>query len=237
MTTEEFSNEFDLAVNAYLPGGDTFDEYEKSAYLTKAQKQVVLQLYNSFEQKEIVREFLAPLIRTAVIKNEYTGEETDLYAITDLSHFYELPDDLWLITFEEVVVNSNGKCLENKRLSVSPTTQDKLSKVMGNPFKGPNDNRALRLNIADNIVEIIAKYDLKRYIVRYIKKLEPIILTRLTDGTSIDGKVERTECELHESLHQDILNIAVAMALQTRRAIQQQPVKQPEQQQNQEQNV
>ena len=44
-------------------------------------------------------------------------------------------------------------CLKNKRLTVAPTTQDKLYKVLKNPFKGPNDNRALRLNIADNIVE------------------------------------------------------------------------------------
>lgn len=228
MTTEEFSNEFDLAVNAYLPGGVVFDEYEKSVYLTKAQEMLVMQLYNSFEKRELSKELLAPLVKTVVIKSEYTGVDddgdvvTELYPITDFSKFYKLPSDLWLITYEEVVVDSNDKCLKNKRLSVAPTTQDKLYKVMRNPFKGPNDDRAMRLNIADNIVEIISKHELKRYYVRYIKKLSPIILTSLTDSTSLSGITERTECELHESVHNDILNTAVSLALNARRMSMQQ---------------
>ena len=220
MTTEEFSNEFDLLTNAYLPGGLVFDEYEKSVLLTKAQEAIVMQMYNSFEKRELAKELLAPLVRTVVIKDEFTGIndkgeiEIDLYPINDNSKFYKLPDDLWLITFEEVVVDSNDKCLKNKRLYVAPTTQDKLSKIVKNPFKGPNDRRALRLNISDNIVEIIAKYELKRYYVRYIKKLSPIILTNLTDSTSISGIKKRTECELHESIHNDILKVAVSMGMQ-----------------------
>lgn len=240
MTTEEFSNEFDIAVNAYLPGGEMFDEYEKSLALTKAQEQIVLQLYNSFEKREISKEILAPLVKTFVANEEYTGVEgnkivTELFPISDNSFFYKLPEDLWLITFEEVVIKSNDKCLKNKRISVAPTTQDKLYKTLKNPFKGPNDSRALRLNIAGNIVEIIAKYEIKRYYVRYIKKLKPIILTRLTDTTSINGIVERTECELHESIHRDILNLAVAIALQTRRMSAQSEQQQQEQQQDNQQ--
>lgn len=238
MTTEEFSNEFDLAVNAYLPGGIVFDEYEKSVYLTKAQEMLVMQLYNSFEKRELSKELLAPLVKTVVISDEYTGVDedgdivTELYPITDCSKFYKLPDDLWIITYEEAVVDSKDKCLRNKRLSVVPTTQDKLYKIMKNPFKGPSDNRALRLNIAENIVEIISKHELKRYYARYIKKLSPIILTRLTDSTSISGITERTECELHESVHNDILNTAVSLALQSRRMLMQQP--QQEQQPNEQ---
>ena len=253
MTTEEFSNEFDIAVNAYLPDGVLFNEYEKSKYLTQAQEQLVLQLYASFEQKEVIREILSPLVKTAVIKEEYTGLDengetiTDLYPISDHSFFFQLPDDLWLITFEEVVIDSDDKCLKNKRLSVSPVTQDKLSKILGNPFKGANDNRALRLNIEDNVVEIISKHDVKRYYVRYIKKPRPIILTdlrspnnidfvsfstKLSDGRNVEI-FERTECELHESVHRNILDLAVALALKTRnvtKAMQQTQVQQPQQQ-------
>lgn len=240
MTTEEFSNEFDIATNAYLPNGELFDEYEKSVFLTKAQEQIVLQLYNSFEKREFTKEILAPLIKTFVAKDEFTGVnengeiETELYPISDNSYFYKLPDDLWLITFEEAVIDSKDKCLNNKRISVSPTTQDKLIKILKNPFKGPNENRALRLNIANNIVEIITKYDIRRYYIRYIKKLSPIILTKLTDTTSLSGIVDRTECELHESIHRDILNMAVALALQNRRLTaqpQQQSQQTPQEQQ------
>lgn len=240
MTTEEFSNEFDIAVNAYLPGGEMFDEYEKSLALTKAQEQIVSQLYNSFEKREISKEILAPLVKTFVANEEYTGVEdnkivTELFSISDNSYFYKLPEDLWLITFEEVVIKSNDKCLKNKRISVVPTTQDKLYKTLKNPFRGPNDSRALRLNVAGNIVEIIAKYEIKRYYVRYIKKLKPIILTHLTDTTSINGIVERTECELHESIHRDILNLAVAIALQTRKMSAQQEQQQQDKQQDNQQ--
>lgn len=235
MNTEELSNEFDIAVNAYLPGGELFDEYEKSKFLTEAQEKLVLQLYNSFEKREIAKEILAPLVRTAVINEEYDGEidGIDLLPISDNSFFYKLPDDLWLITYEEAVVKSTDRCLNNKRLSVAPTTQDKLYKILRNPFKGTNENRALRLNVENNVVEIISKYDLKRYYVRYIKKLKPIILTRLTDSTSILGLTERTECELHESLHRDILDLAVQLALRTRRITERPQYQQPQQEQQQ----
>lgn len=245
MTTEEFSNEFDLAVNAYLPGGEMFDEYEKSVFLTKAQEQLVLQLYDSFEKREISREILSPLVRTFVTSDEYEGTELNpTYPSSDCSFFYQLPDDLWLIVMEEAVLSHQDKCLNNKRVTVVPTTHDKLLKVLKNPFKGPNSNRALRLNLSGNIVELIAKYDIKRYFVRYIKKLNPIILTDLDDvvglqTVSLFGEIngtrgevfKRTECELHESIHHDILNLAVAMAMQTRRMSAQQPQQQQEQQQ------
>ena len=236
MTTEEFSTEFDIAVNAYLPNGVLFDEYEKSVFLTQSQEQLVLQLYKSFERTEFAKEILSPLIKTEVIKEEYDGTDengeqvVDLLPITDDSYFFKLPDDLWVITYEEVVISDKDKCLNNKRLVCVPTTQDMLWKIIRNPFKGANKNRALRLNIADNIVEIISKYDIKRYFVRYIKKLKPIILTKLTDTTSIYGITERTECELHHSIHSAILKNAVGIAMQTRKSTMQ---PQPQQQQQQ----
>ena len=56
MNVEQFSNEFDTLVNAYarsIPfGGDTspidirVDEYEKSLFLTKAQKELVVDYYS-----------------------------------------------------------------------------------------------------------------------------------------------------------------------------------------------
>lgn len=245
MTTEQFSNEFDIAINAYLPGGIVFDEYEKSVFLTKAQEQIVIQLYQSFERNELAREILAPLIRSFVTKTEYEGtEQNPTYPSSDCSFFYQLPDDLWLIIMEEAVLSSNDECVNNKRVTVVPTTHDKLLKVLKNPFKGPNSNRALRLNLSGNIVELIAKYDIKRYFVRYIKKLNPIILTNLNDESELQtvsffGDLNgtrteiftRTECELHETIHRDILNLAVQLAIQTRRLNMQQPTQDEEEEQ------
>lgn len=60
MTTEEFSNGFDVLINSYSGLGDSlnFDEYEKSVFLTKAQEEIVEGLYtgkilgDSFEDTE-----------------------------------------------------------------------------------------------------------------------------------------------------------------------------------------
>lgn len=56
MTTQEFSDSFDTLLNSYNTqaqfGNQTsirdiaLDEYEKSLYLTKAQEEVVVNLYN-----------------------------------------------------------------------------------------------------------------------------------------------------------------------------------------------
>lgn len=232
MHTEEFSTEFDVQVSAYYPGGVLFDEYEKSKFLTDAQEIITLQMYQSFEKKEIAREILAPLIKTYISSEEYNGndvdgcEETELNPISTMSYFHKLPDDLWLIIYEEVIVSDKSKCINGKHITVTPSTHDKISKVLQNPFKRPNENKALRLNISDNVVELISRYNVDKYYVRYIKKLNPIILTKLTDSVSIKGKRERTECELPESVHRDILNMAVQMALQSKmllRGQQQQP--------------
>ena len=48
MTTEEFSNEFDTLLNSYGENPSTIelDEYEKSVFLTKAQEEIVIDLYS-----------------------------------------------------------------------------------------------------------------------------------------------------------------------------------------------
>ena len=49
MTTEEFSNEFDVLLNSYITiNQDSFklDEYEKSVLLTESQEAVIKELYS-----------------------------------------------------------------------------------------------------------------------------------------------------------------------------------------------
>jgi len=81
MTCEEFSNEFDVLIDSYkrfkkfdsqeILDSIEFNEYEKSIFLTKAQEQVVISMYNgknpfndSFEKTEEIRTYLAALIKT-----------------------------------------------------------------------------------------------------------------------------------------------------------------------------
>ena len=56
------------------------------------------------------------------------------------------------------------------------------------------------------------------YIIRYIRRPRPIVLTDLaageySDNLGVDGETETTECELNPIIHMDILNKAVELAL------------------------
>lgn len=226
MTTEEFSNEFDTLINSHvIPRNEllNFDEYEKSVYLTKAQEELVLSLYNgknqfgdSFEKTEEARRSLGNLIKTyttSVKKTGYTGVSQD-------SVFFNLPDDIWFITYEAVDFNdSNINCVPNLNITVTPVTQDEYHRLKNNPFRGTTERRALRLDVNDNVVEIVSKYNVGKYLVRYLAKPKPIVLTELTDGLSINNIKYKSECELNPVLHRPILERAVQMALSSRAVI------------------
>lgn len=233
MNREDFSNSFDTLANSYATiasFGNTanpseFDEYEKSLFLTKAQEEVALSLYSglnpegdSFEKNEKLRRYFAN-----IIKEDTKTPETNSGGIPlggDTNHFFfTLPEDLWFITYECVTVDS-PKCGSNHVIDVFPVRQDEYSKIRKNPFRGANERRALRMDLAENVVEIISKYTVSKYYVRYLKKLNPIILIDLPDGMTINGEYTASDfdapCELHESLHQRILDRAVRMALQSK---------------------
>lgn len=230
MTIQEFSHGFDTLLNSYskkLLFGDTasaqeinLDEYEKSTFLTEAQEQLVLSYYNgkntnleSFEQTEEIRRYLSSLIKTAKISESTTSD----VLLNKDSQVFELPSDLWFITYEAAELgHSADKCVSEKEVEVVPVTQDDLHRTLENPFKGTGYRRALRLDIADNKVELISKYNINKYIVRYISKINPIILTDLSEGLSIEGETQANTCELHESLHRPILELAVRLALQSK---------------------
>lgn len=231
MTREEFSNEFDTMLNSYsIPAkfGEestrqsiVLDEYEKSLFLTKAQEELVTSLYNgknpygdSFESTEEMRRYLSNLVVEKYLKPITNTSGTPL-GITSTSTFFTLPEDLWFITFESVILD-NSKCKDTAYMTVYPTKQDEYLKIKDNPFRGANDRRALRLDLSEGNVEIICKYMIAVYYLRYIKKVPPIILTDLPEGLTIEKKNEASDCILHEALHQKILDRAVQLALQSK---------------------
>ena len=228
MTTEEFSNEFDTLLNSYstieafgkTPSTIELDEYEKSVFLTNAQEEIVIGMYNSknpfgdsFERTEEIRRYLSGLIKTYTTTDKkvgYTG-------LSKSSVFFELPDDLWFITYEAVNLKDDGLgCMSGEDISVIPITQDKYHRIRKNPFRGTNERRALRLDLSDKVVEIVSKYNVESYLVRYLSRPAPIILTDLTDNLSINGISVKTECELNPVIHRAILERAVKLAIMSR---------------------
>ena len=224
MTTEEMSNQFDTLINAYsqsLQDPLAFDEYEKSVFLTEAQEQLVISLYdgkndlgNVFELTEEDRRYLSDLVKTATISEP---ANTDSPHIIKNSKFFKLPDDLMFITYESVKLESkDDSCINNKVIKVRPVTQDEFHKIKENPFRGANDNRALRLDIEGNVVEIVSNQNIKEYLVRYVKRPSPIILVKLEPPLSIENKQDITPSEVNPILHSKIVNYAVRLALQSK---------------------
>ena len=232
MTIPEFSDGFDAAISSYMHRTEfgseksiqdyAFDEYEKSLWLTKAQEDIVISLYSgtsgrSFEETEELRRYLANLVVDTVLPKMTNSTNNPIG--TGTSSFFTLPDDpeVWFIVYESVSTVGEGSCDNHTALEVVPVTHDEYHKVKKNPFRGVNNRRALRLDLADGVIEIVCSYNVDTYHLRYLKKPSPIVLVNL-EGTGL--KVEKvdtqTSCELHEALHRRILDRAVALALQSR---------------------
>ena len=230
MNIKEFSSTFSTLINSYahngIHGEDSskadlrFDEYEKSVFLTDGQEDVALSLYTgrnpyglSFEQTEEVRRYLSGLLSEKYLE-EVPREGGLPIGIGSSSKFFSLPDDLWFMVYESAFT-SGSDCGEGYQIEAVPITSDEYHRVRKNPFRGANGRRALRLDISEDIIEVVSKYDVTSYYVRYLRKLKPIILTHL-DDTNIRGLNVPTECELPDILHQKILERAVQLAVQSR---------------------
>jgi len=94
-----------------------FNEYEKSVFLTRAQEDIVISLYNglnltqdSFEGSEEVRRYLDTLVKTIKTSTSLTNITSGANAN---SVFFSLPTntDVWFIVYEAVNLEDNNlKC-------------------------------------------------------------------------------------------------------------------------------
>ena len=231
MTNEEFSNGFDTLVNSYARFKDfdkrelldsiEFDEYEKSLWLTRAQEALVIAVYSgrnsygeSFESTEEMRRYLDALVKT----KEYASTEQIFSGtpapVSSKSVFYEAPDDLAFIVMEQIKLNDSSLgCASNAVIGVRPVTHDEYERVKNNPFVGPSRRSALRIDAGNSLLEIVSKYTIDKYLVRYMSRPAPIVLEDLPNNLTINGVNEATPCELNPLLHNTILENAVRMAL------------------------
>ena len=222
MNVQEFSNSFDTLLQPYIAKESfseqnnlAFDEYEKSIFLTKAQEQIVLELYQELEQSEEVRKYLSNLIKT----DNYVpvGEQDETLINNNFkSYKVEISNDILFMIYEQCTLSDENNCINNKIVSVVPTIHDDLDKVLKNPFKSPNSRKVIRLDF-DNKIELISKYNISNYKVRYLKKPNPIILVALEDNLSINnGDTEVSNGETNPILHERIVQRAVQLAVQSK---------------------
>ena len=107
-------------------------------------------------------------------------------------------------------------CKNGEDVCVTPVTQDEYHRIRKNPFKGSNERRALRLDLNKEAVEIVSKYNVASYLVRYLSRPNPIILNDLPNDLSINGINKKTECGLNPVIHRAILERAVRLAIISR---------------------
>lgn len=222
MNVQELSNLFDTLLQPYITKGNfgkqntlAFDEYEKSIFLTKAQEQIVLELYQELEQSEEVRKYLSNLIKT----DNYApvGEQDETLINNNFkSYKVEISNDILFMIYEQCTLSDENNCINNKIVSVVPTIHDDLDKVLKNPFKSPNSRKVIRLDF-DNKIELISKYNITNYKVRYLKKPNPIILVALEGNLSINnGDTKVSNGETNPILHERIVQRAVQLAVQSK---------------------
>ena len=220
MDVQELSNLFDTLLQPFIVKDNfgeqntlAFDEYEKSIFLTKAQEQIVLELYQELEQSEENRKYLSNLIKTG--NYVPVGEQNEaLINNTFKSYKVEIEDSVLFMIYEQCTLSDENNCINGRIVSVVPTIHDDLDKVLKNPFKSPNNRKVIRLDF-DNKIELISKYNISNYKIRYLKKPNPIILVKLED-LNIDKKQEVSNGETNPILHERIVQRAVQLAVQSK---------------------
>lgn len=202
MTLEELSNEFDVIVNSYDNSQSlVFNEYEKSIYLTKAQEYIIKDLYRNYEGTEELNSYLKTLIKDKT------------YLIEDSTNIeLDYPNNFLYILKE--YANINTTCKSNNRVDVLPITQDEYNEVVGNPFRG-SKSKVLRLE--ENKIKLITDLPIISYTMTYLSNPSPIILVDLPNGLTINNESKKsTTIETSESIHREILDKAVQLAIQSK---------------------
>lgn len=215
MTLTEFSDEFDIQYDSIAGNSaPALNAYEKSVYLTRAQLELIKNKYNpkgnkyqeGFEMSQKRRRDLNNLLR----RESFIAFMEGAYG-----KVVELEDKVFLIIREDATIDIDN--CGPKLVDVKPVRYDSFNQDRKNPFRQANRNKVLRLDTSIG-VELVTKYPLQKYTVDYIGYPKPIILEDLsnissTENLSIEGYSQSQECELHKSVHPEILNRAVELAL------------------------
>lgn len=222
MLIPEFSDQFDVLYNNITsnqaPG---LNEYEKSLFLTKAEKEIVKNYFSAnsagntlkqgFDDSAKRQADFSILMKTGTC----TSVGNPPSKIDDRSSVYTYPNDVFIVINETVKVGTTYK-------QVIPLRYDEYTRLMSKPYKRPLKNQVWRLlnsgtvsgSTATKTVEVIAGPgdSISSYSIRYVRTPKPIIVGNL-DGLTIDGEsAVSSECEIDPILHEDILQRAVELA-------------------------
>lgn len=165
MTTQEFSNEFDVLYNNIMsnqaPG---LDEYEKSIFLTKAQEELVRDYFNSRNVKNAQgfddnqkRQYDFSTLLSSITLPDFIDTYEALSVFNEVIYntifdsrakIYIAPSDLFL------VINESIEDSAKRRYSVLPISYDEYNRLMLKPYGFPLKRQAWRI-ISDRTSSLV----------------------------------------------------------------------------------
>lgn len=165
MTTQEFSNEFDVLYNNIMsnqaPG---LDEYEKSIFLTKAQEELVRDYFNSRNVKNAQgfddnqkRQYDFSTLLSSITLPDFKDTYIALSVLNNVKYntifdsrakIYIAPSDLFL------VINESIEDSAKRRYSVLPISYDEYNRLMLKPYGFPLKRQAWRI-ISDRTSSLV----------------------------------------------------------------------------------
>ena len=237
MGTKEMSDLFDVLYNNITsnqaPG---LNEYEKSVFLTKAQDELVKNYFlpqsnpkqAGFDSNQKRQIDFSMLMATG----EGVMQPQTLGTVDPRALVFLLPNDIMYIINEVLQYYAEEGYKIKAVRQVVPLKYDDYTRLMSKPFKEPLKYQAWRLMTATNDkkskVDIVitssdkSKYITEvegegvKYLIRYVKQPDPIILVNLADTFGEDLKIHdkqtQTPCSLDPGIHEEIVQRAVELA-------------------------
>lgn len=218
------------------------DEYEKSLYLTQAQD-IILKSYfqkttngegNGFDDSEKRQIDFSSLITVKTL-SQTTGTPFDergiIFAmpkrVNNGTEIAGTTDVLFILNEQLLTTVTEGEKVTKKTYVIVPINYKEYDREMSKPYAQPLKKQAWRLfqNAGtgfDYLTELIPVWDLTAketitgYKMRYVRRPNPIVLTDMPDGLSVEGFDKENPCELNPILHLEIVQKAVDIIIASR---------------------
>jgi hypothetical protein len=211
MELTEISDRIDTKLNTFeIP--IEVDEYEKSIYLTMAQKMFYKELCDNFEIDGKISTYLQPFIVEFITAS--TIVQVIKPIILDSVINIVVPSDIYIVVFEKAVLSSANPKYNLKEVKVIKTPIATIPYKLDNPFRMPNDKEIFRIitaNDVDTLFELLLPVNttLLQYSCKYLKNIKPIILETLPDNLSIENETGPMNTEFTDEVLDKIIEIAV----------------------------
>ena len=222
MELTEISDRIDIRINTFEVPIEV-DEYEKSLYLTRAQKSIYSSMCDEFELTGILSNFVQPFIKDFV--TAYPIVTSVKQSLISNTTSIVVPSDYYKVIFESAYLKSTLPKYSNKEVKVIKTRIAEVPYKIDNPFRKPNDKEILRVVATNEDTNDLFEFilpestELLMYSCKYLKQIKPIILEALPDGLTIENEVGPLNTVFIDEVTEKIIDLAVMSILQDKTAL------------------